>query len=99
MWLFKEGEDARTIARVAYGDPNLYSRILTANPFEWEPGVRLVVPNTPGYVTAKGTDEGDLSLLRRLFVETDPVKRLDNYYKWNGKNIEPGHLVYVTKKP
>lgn len=97
QWLLKPGEDARTIARAAYGDPNKYAEVLKANPFQWEEGMRLVVPRTPGFLTQKG-DEGDLSLLRRVLKETDPVKYLNTFYAWNGSYVAEGDFVYVFKK-
>lgn len=97
-WLLKDGEDARTVARAAYKDANKYADILKANPVTWEPGMRLIVPRSPGFFTQK-SNEGDLSLLRRLFPETDPVKYLETLYAWNGKNIAEGDFVYVPKKP
>jgi hypothetical protein len=97
-WLLKEGEDARTIARSAYSNSNKYSEILKANTFKWEPGARIVVPNVSGILTNKCPDEGDLTLLRRMLPETDPVKYLDMLYAWNGKHIKSGDYVYLPKK-
>jgi hypothetical protein len=97
-WLLKEGEDARTIARAAYSNPNKYSDILKANPFKWEVGMRIGVPNVPGLLTNKYLDEGDLTLLRRMLPETDPVKHLETMYNWNGRMLEAGDYVYLPKK-
>jgi hypothetical protein len=97
-WLLKEGEDARHIARFAYGNPNKYGEILKANPFKWEPGVRIAVPNVAGLLTNKYPDEGELTLLRRMLPETDPAKYLDSLFHWNGKYIEAGDYVYLPKK-
>lgn len=97
-WLLKEGEDARSIARSAYGTPNKYSDILKANPFKWEVGARIAVPNVPGLLTNKDLDEGDLTLLRRMLPETDPVKHLETMYNWNGKVLKAGDYVYLPKK-
>jgi hypothetical protein len=97
-WLLKDNEDARSIARVAYGNPNKYSEILKANTFKWEPGMRIAVPNVSGLLTNKYPDEGDLTLLRRMRPESDPVKYLEYLYHWNGKRIEAGDYVYLPKK-
>lgn len=96
-WLLKNGEDVRTIARTAYGDPNKYRSVLEANPFKWEPGMRIVVPNTPGLLTNKHDGEGDLSVIRRMLPETDPVKYLQTMFDWNGKDIDAGGYVYLPR--
>jgi hypothetical protein len=97
-WLFKEGEDARTIARVAYSNPNLYSDVLKANPYTWEPGMRLIVPNTSGLLTNRYENEGYLTLLRRMLPETDVTKYLKSLHAWNGDDVAPGEYVYLHKK-
>lgn len=99
LWLLKDGEGPRDIARAAYKNSNRYYELLRANPYEWLPGIRLTVPNVVGYITYVDVDEGPLSLLRRVLPERNPALWLDAFYKWNDEELTPGVMVFVPKKP
>lgn len=97
----RQGDNPRSVAEYVYRDGSLYHVLLKANPFEWDEGDTVFIPNKPGRETEVKQDEVVFDVIRRMFPNQPIHLYLDKFYGWNGgEDYSPqaGDVVYVPNR-
>lgn len=97
----QSGDTPRSVAEMVYRDGSLYHVLLKSNPFEWNEGDTIFVPNKAGRETEMKVDEAIFDVIERMFPNQPIHYYIERFYAWNGGNEcspEVGDIVYVPER-
>lgn len=97
----REHDTPRSVADAVYRDGSLYHVLLKANPFEWEVGDTIFIPNKAGRETEMKVDEAVFDAIGRMFPNQPIHYYVDRFFMWNGGDDyvpEEGDTVYVPER-
>ncbi len=97
----RKGDTSRSVANVVYGDQNKASRLVKANPEQWDPESHITVPGVSGRLDTMKPGESVTKVCQRVFPG-QPVHLFQNrFYVWNGgqnRQFGGGEMIFIPNR-